>query len=160
MTQLTPQPDLDVNDGGSVPIANTLLYQSTTIRCRDAGNWGWWPTSWATTGTRTLLTISGASEFGSLQAFDNCILTYDGGIIHGRVELYMTATFVITTSGGSDWTIDGEDISGYFPTNLAPAMVPGHEYVLEGTMETPGVVRTIRIQNYGGSSTALAVWVI
>jgi len=160
MTQITPQPDLDINPGSGVGITDSSLYRSTEVRVRNAGNFGWWPTVWSTSGSKTTLTMSGASEVSGFKIFDTAQVTYDGGVIYNRVELYMACTLLITTSGNTDWTIDGSPIAGYFPVNIALLMLPGQEYVLAGTMETPGVSRSLRIQNYATGTSKAYVWSI
>ena len=79
--------------------------------------------------------------------FDTSIVTYDGGIIHGKVDIYMEGALLITTSGNTDWTIGGVP-AVYWPLSNTFLMERGKEHIISGTMETPGVVRTFRAQDY------------
>ncbi len=154
----SPQPDTDINDGGAVQLTSTI-YNATTLRVRDTGQVGWW--RWFGTGTKTSLTQMEGAEVARYQIYDAATMGYDGGLINDKIEFYGDGNvLLITTSGNSDWTLDGSAITGYFPTDLGPELTRHKEHVFQGTMETVPIVRTLTVIYHGDDAPAISVWTI
>ncbi len=148
-----------MNDGGAVLNGFAATFNATTVRVRDTGQIGWW--KWFGTGTKTSLTQLEGATTARYQIYDAATMGYDGGIISDKIEFYGNGNILlVTTSGNSDWTLDGSAISGYFPTDLGPELTRHHEHILQGTMETVPVVRTLKIIYHSEDVPAISVWTL
>jgi len=152
----SPQPDTDINDGGVVQISSTD-YKYSTLRIHATDQVGWW--RWDAAGTKTSPTQLEGADVARYQIYDDSTIGYDGGLIRDKIEFYGDGgVLLITTSGNSDWTLDGVAIAGYFPTDIGGGLTRHREHVLQGTMETVPVVRTLTIIFHGEDVPAVSIW--